>query len=137
MLFTPPLVSALTAGVLIILQMALMVAVVLARRNNRQSLGEGGSSELLRAIRRHGNLAENAGIFIAGFTLLELLGVERPRLELLCGVFVLGRISHAIGLSIKRTVNPWRIGGVAATVGVGIALAVWLIRKTLPQVVAG
>jgi uncharacterized membrane protein YecN with MAPEG domain len=136
MLFTLPVVSALTAGVLIILQMALMMAVVLARRNNRQSLGDGGSSELLRAIRRHGNLAENAGVFIAGFTLLELLGVGRPRLEILCGIFVLGRISHAIGLTLHRTVNPLRIGGVAATVGVGIALAVWLIRMALPQVLS-
>ena len=133
MMFTPPVVSALTAGVLIILQMALMLSVALARRNNRQSLGEGGNSELLRAIRRHGNLAENAGIFIAGFTLLELLGVDRLRLEILCGAFVLGRISHVIGLSMKRTVNPYRFGGVVITVAVGLAMGVWLIRKTLPH----
>jgi uncharacterized membrane protein YecN with MAPEG domain len=136
MTFTPPVVSALTAGVLMILQMALMMSVVVARRDNRQSLGDGGSNELLRAIRRHGNLAENTGIFMAGFVLLELLGAGRPRLEVLCGAFVLGRISHVIGLSLERTVNPFRVGGVAATVAVGLASAIWLIRKALPQVMS-
>jgi uncharacterized protein len=135
-MFTPPIVSALTAGVLIILQMALMLSVALARQNNRQSLGDGGSSELLRAIRRHGNLAENAGIFIAGFTLLELMGAGRLRLEILCGAFVLGRISHVIGLSIKRTVNPYRFGGVVVTVAVGLALGAWLIKKALPYAIS-
>jgi uncharacterized membrane protein YecN with MAPEG domain len=125
-------VSAFTAGVLIVLQMALLLSVVVTRRHRRQSLGDGGDSDLLRAIRRHGNLAENAGIFIAGFTLLELLGVGRLRLEVICGAFVLGRVSHAIGLSRKHTVNPFRIGGVFVTVAVGLTLGVWLIRKTLP-----
>ena len=136
MIATLPVVSALTAGVLVILQMVLMVGVVFARRNSRQSLGDGGNSELLRAVRRHGNLAENAGILLAGFTLLELLGAGRLRLEFLCGAFVLGRISHVIGLSIKRTVNPLRVGGVVVTAAVGLALGVWLIKKALPYVIA-
>jgi uncharacterized membrane protein YecN with MAPEG domain len=134
MTFTPPVVSALTAGVLIILQMALMVSVVSGRRNNRQSLGDGGHNELLRAIRRHGNLAENAGIFIAGFALLELLNGGRLVLEVMCSAFVLGRISHVIGLSLKQTVNAFRVAGVATTIAVGLALGVRLILTALPHV---
>jgi uncharacterized membrane protein YecN with MAPEG domain len=75
--FTPPIVSALAAGILIIMQMALMTAVILSRRRNQQSLGDGGHKSLLRAIRRHGNFAENAAVFIAGFALLEVLGGDR------------------------------------------------------------
>jgi uncharacterized membrane protein YecN with MAPEG domain len=124
---TLPVVSAVTAGILIIMQMILMVAVVRARIGNRQSLGDGGHADLERAIRRHGNFAENAAIFIAGFTLLELLGASRLSLTIMCAVFVLGRISHIVGLSLPTSVNAFRRLGIVATVLVGSALGVRLI----------
>jgi hypothetical protein len=124
---SPPVVSALTAGILIITQMALLYAVVRARRSNRQSLGDAGKGELLRAIRRHGNFAENAAIFITGFALLELMGVGRIGLAVLCGAFVLARIPHLVGLSMKNTVNPLRIGGTVVTTFVGVTLGIRLI----------
>ena len=125
---TPPLISALTAGILIVMQMALALTVALARRRNRQSLGDGGNKDVLQAARRHGNLAENAALFIAGFTLMELLGGDRVELEILCAVFVLARISHAIGLSMQNTVNRFRIIGITATIAVGVALGLTLVR---------
>jgi len=125
---TPPLISALTAGILIVMQMALALTVALARRRNRQSLGDGGNKDVLQAARRHGNLAENAALFIAGFTLMELLGGDRVELEILCAVFVLARVSHAVGLSLQNTVNPFRIIGITATIAVGIALGLSLVR---------
>ena len=100
---SPPVVAALTAGILIIIQMALLYAVVRARRSNRQSLGDGGKGELLRAIRRHGNFAENAAIFVAGFALLELMGASRSEVAVLCAVFVAARVAHVVGLSMKNT----------------------------------
>ena len=127
-----PIVSAVTAGILILLQILLMALTVLARRRNRQSLGDGGNPEMLRAMRRHGNLAENAALFIAGFTLLEMLGAPRAPFEIMCAVFVLGRISHAIGLSLKNAVNPLRVLGVFATIGVGLTLGVRLLMLALP-----
>jgi uncharacterized membrane protein YecN with MAPEG domain len=130
--FILPVVSAFTAGILILMQVALMAAVVLARRRNRQSLGDGSNPALLRAIRRHGNFAENAAIFIAGFTLLEMLGASQANLAILCALFVVGRISHALGLSLQNTVNPLRVGGVVLTVGVGLTLGVRLIQLALP-----
>src|ERR1700722_20576335 len=93
-----------------------------------KSLGDGGNQQVLQAIRRHGNLAENAAIFIAGFTLMEMLGGSRIELQILCAVFVLARISHAVGLSMQNTVNPFRIVGIIATLAVGVALGVSLIR---------
>jgi uncharacterized membrane protein YecN with MAPEG domain len=128
---TPPTLSALTAGVLVILQMALMLTVVLARRRNRQSIGDGGNPELLAAIRRHGNFAENAAIFVAGFTLLEVLGGNRTVIATMCAAFVVGRISHVVGLSMKKTLNPNRIAGVVITASVGFALGIGLIRIAL------
>jgi uncharacterized membrane protein YecN with MAPEG domain len=131
---TPPILSALTAGILVILQMALLVLVVLARRNNRQSLGDGGKPGLVSAIRRHGNFAENAAIFIAGFALLEMLGGSRNVIATLCVAFVVGRLSHALGLSMPNTSNPFRVGGVVITIVVGLALGWRLIQIALPLI---
>lgn len=128
-----PVVSAFTAGILIIMQVLLMLGVVVARRRNRQSLGDGGHPELISAMRRHGNLAENAALFIAGFTLFELIGGNRTALIIMCAAFVLARISHAVGLSLKKTSNPFRTGGVAVTVIVGIALGARLMLTALPH----
>jgi uncharacterized membrane protein YecN with MAPEG domain len=131
--FTPPIVSALTAGILIAMQMALMVGVILARRRNRQSLGDGGKQNVLQAVRRHGNFAENAALFVAGFALLEMMGGNRASLEILCVVFVLGRISHAIGLSMANALNWFRFAGIGATIVAGVSLGVRLVQIALVQ----
>jgi uncharacterized protein len=127
-----PVISALTAGILIVIQMVLMIGVVLSRRKNRQSLSDGGQPDLMKAVRRHGNFAENAAIFVAGFTLLELMGASRTELEIMSAIFVAGRLSHAIGLSLPRSVNTLRTLGVTSTFLVGIALGVRLISVALP-----
>jgi uncharacterized membrane protein YecN with MAPEG domain len=133
MSFTPPIVSAFTAGLIILMQMALALSVVLTRRRARQSIGDGGDQQLLLAIRRHGNFAENAAIFIACFTLLEIMGRGGSWLAILCAGFVLGRIGHIIGLSMKQTVNPFRISGITLTIAVGIALGVRLMLVAVPH----
>ena len=136
MTLTPPIVSALTAGILIIAQIGLMFSVISARRRNRQSLGDGGHHELLVAIRRHGNFAENAAIFVVGFAILELMGGGRAGVAVLCAGFVLGRISHAIGLSMKAAVNPYRAGGVILTAVVGLALGARLVLVALANLLS-
>jgi uncharacterized membrane protein YecN with MAPEG domain len=130
---TMPVVSAATAGVLIIFQMLLFLTVALSRQSNRQSLGDGGHEILNRKIRRHGNLAENAALFIAGFTLFEIMGGDRLQLEIMCAVFVACRLLHALGLSLKATTNILRFVGALGTVVVGVALGVGLIRIALPH----
>ena len=123
---TLPVVSAITAGVLIIGQMGLLLTVALRRRAARQSLGEGDAS-LQRLVRRHGNFAENAAIFVASLTLLEMLGAQRLFVFGLAALFILGRLLHAVGLSMQQTVNVWRIAGVFASVATCIALGVKLV----------
>jgi hypothetical protein len=126
-----PAIAALTAGILIILQMALMITVIPLRRKNRQSLSDGGHPDLLQAIRRHGNFAENAAIFVTGLALLELMGADRLGIEIMSAIFILGRVSHAIGLTMQPTVNIFRVLGTASTVLVGVALGVRLVSIAL------
>jgi uncharacterized membrane protein YecN with MAPEG domain len=122
-----PAVSATTAGLLLLIQMGLMYAAARQRQVAKQPIGDIGDPTLLRAVRRHGNFAENAAIFIVCVALLEMLGGGRLWVEALCAGFLIGRIAHAIGLSMENTVNPFRIGGVIITVAVGIALGIRLV----------
>lgn len=131
-MITPPIVTAIAAGLLILLQSALSFAVTLVRRRVRQSLGDGGNPELLAAVRRHGNLAENAALFIASLALLEMLGAQRWFVEVLAGLFILARLAHAAGMSLKPPLNPLRVGGVIATIGVFVVLAVRLLTLAIP-----
>src|SRR5215472_10460877 len=128
-----PTVSALAAGVLIVGQTGLALAVVGARRRAGQSLGEGGDPALLRAIRRHGNYAENAAIFVVCLALLEMLGAARWFVAALAVLFIVGRVLHAIGLSRPATSNPWRAAGALATALAGFGVGVRLVLLAASQ----
>lgn len=128
-----PIVSAVTAGILIIMQMVLVLFVSFVRRRDKQSLGDGGNADLLRAARRHGNFTENAAIFVAALTLFELIGGGRQMTEIYAGIFIVGRLAHAVGLSMKNTTNILRVLGTVVTVGVCIVLGVRLVMMGLPM----
>jgi hypothetical protein len=51
----------------------------------------------------------------------------------MCAVFVLGRLSHAVGLSMKKTVNTYRFVGTVLTVAVGLSLGVRLAFVAIPH----
>lgn len=133
----PPIISALTAGILIILQTAFMFAAANQRRQHGPSIGEAQDANALRASRRHGNLAENAAIFVASVALLEMLGGGKLWVEVLCGLFLLARLSHGFGLSMQNTTNAFRVGGVILTAICGIALGIRLIWVAAPLVIHG
>jgi uncharacterized membrane protein YecN with MAPEG domain len=130
----PPVISALTAGVLISLQTAFMLAAINQRRQHGPSVGEARELNAIRAIRRHGNLAENAGIFIASVSLLELLGAGRLWVGALCGLFVLARLLHGFGLSLKNPTNAFRVVGVVLTVFAGLGTGIRLLLLAAPLV---
>jgi uncharacterized protein len=132
MTIVPPVISAFTAGILILLQTALVFAAVNQRRQHGPSVGEPTNPDVTRAIRRHGNLAENAAIFIACIALLEMLGGGRVWVEVLCAAFVAARLLHAFGLSLKNTTNAFRVVGVILTVVVGLTLGVRLVLVAAP-----
>ena len=137
MALVPPVVSALTAGILILLQSALVFAAANQRRLHGPSVGEPADLNVTRAVRRHGNLAENAAIFIACATLLEMLGGGQLWVEILCAAFVAARLLHAFGLSMKNTVNAFRVVGIILTVIVGLTLGGRLIVVAVRLLAAG
>jgi len=133
---TLPLISAATAGVLILLQSILMLAAGTKRVKHKQLLGDGGQDDLLRAVRRHGNLAENAAIFVISLALLEMIGADGQFVSGLAVVFVAARLSHAIGLSFANTRNVWRVMGASVTALCGLAVGGLLVWHVWPIVFA-
>ena len=131
-----PLITALAAAVLILLQIALMMNTGMARGKAGVGLGDGGNEELLRKIRMHGNLAENAPIFLITFAFLEVLGTGQITMTALAGIFILGRFSHAIGLSQTAGGSPFRAVGALTTLGSGVASGGLLLWTLWPQLMA-
>lgn len=117
-----PAMAAATGGVLLVLQMGLGLAVSGARGRAGVWIGAGGNAALERGTRRHANLAENAGLVLAGLTLLELSGRWPALLSVLCPTFIVLRVCHAAGLSRADTNNPLRLIGGAGTYLLGLVL---------------
>jgi uncharacterized membrane protein YecN with MAPEG domain len=119
---TFPFITTLTAGLILILQMLLAFTVSGSRGQTDTWVGDGGKQTLLRTMRRHGNLAENSAIFIAGLTLLELSKFNNLLLIGLCSAFVAARFFHAAGLSRENTNNGFRLMGGIGTYLSGLVL---------------
>ena len=133
---TTPIIAAVAGAILIILQAILMILVGAHRIRNRVNLGTGDDPALERKIRRHGNLAENAALFIAVLALAEMTVVPNDVVRIIALVFIVGRIFHAIALSTvagsqgaeKGKIFPiFRAIGAFSTFGSFLALGGYLL----------
>jgi len=91
--------AALYVGVNILILFLLSFRVVGGRLRTRVSLGSGGDPDLEVRIRAHGNAAEYIPASMLGLVVLALLAVPVWAIHALGGVFTLGRLLHAVGLS--------------------------------------
>ena len=96
---TLPLISAAIAAILIVLQQVLMITVGMHRAKVQIGVGVGDDINLERKMRRHGNLAENAGLFVATLALAEICGVSKPVVLGFGVFFVFARLSHVVGFA--------------------------------------
>jgi len=129
-----PTITAATAVVLAVLQMLLMLHAARGRGRFRTGLGDGGNPALLQRIRMHGNLAENAPLFLILLWLTEASGQWAALVPWFALAFVVARLAHALGLSISSGVTAFRFVGVMGTLlgvlGLAVLLAITLSRDT-------
>lgn len=127
-----PQITALTTGAPACLQMVLQFMTSMARARHKQGLGDGGHRDLEIAIRRHGNLVENAAILLIVLLLAEIGGLSRQMLMVFAVLTVTARIFHAIGLTISPDrPHPIRFFGAMATIALGLAGGAWLIWRAM------
>lgn len=137
-----PIYTAWLAAFLVVFQVVLMFRVG-ATRAKGLAIGIGDDRDLERKVRRHGNLAENSGLFVAAIGLLELIAGQTTYVLVIAAGFAIARILHAAGFSSLAgshgdgeggTMNPFilmRGFGAMGTIAVAFACAGFLIANLI------
>lgn len=114
-------------GLIIILMFVLKGNVGRVRVAEKVSLGDGGSDRMLRAIRAQGNAIEDVPIVLVGWLALAALSAPVWLIHILGIAFILGRILHAMGISLVKGLEWGRSAGTFLTALVMLATAVGCI----------
>jgi len=126
MLTITPIYAALN----IMLAVVLTYLVVHHRIQNQVALGDGGHTELGRAIRAHGNLSENAPFALLLLALVEWNGLPGWQLHALGGAFTLARLAHAYGV-LTTSMAPRSMGALLTTIILTVLSALAVIQVLL------
>lgn len=132
-----PYVAAFVGAFLIIMQQVFMMITGTHRGKVAIGVGFGDDNELERKIRRHGNLAENAAIFLVVLGFAEILSGGSMVTTIIGVVFLVSRIAHATAFSSlagshgqensARIYVLCRLFGALGTGLSGIVLGVYLL----------
>ena len=123
--------AALYTGVLIMLAIVLQVRVIRHRGSKKIGIGDGQDKDLARAIRVHGNYVENVPFALAGLVMLALIGAPAIVIHGVGLLMIVGRITHAIGLSQSAGTSLGRVAGMLMTFAALIITAVTLIVRAI------
>lgn len=115
-------ITLISASFLGLLLFYLSYNVAKNRGRAKVSVGDGGDTELLHAIRAHANLTEYAPMGLILIGLLEYRGVNPIFLIVLSAFFVLGRYMHGLTFGKFEGRNPFRFWGTVFT-GLSILIA--------------
>jgi uncharacterized membrane protein YecN with MAPEG domain len=110
----------LTAAILGLIYMVLTARVAAARIKGRVMLGDGAPassgqpSDLLKAIRAHGNFAEYVPLALILLAAVEAVHAPHILCLVLAAMLVLGRVLHPIGMALPAP-NFFRAAGAMLT----------------------
>lgn len=108
-------ITTITASLITVLYVGLALRVINFRRTGvGPSIGTNTDERFTRAVRAHGNLAEYAPLFLILLGLYELQSGNYYVLLCSASLFLLGRLSHAVGFGFLAT-GPWRTLGMVGT----------------------
>jgi hypothetical protein len=124
--------AALWVGLHLILLLVLSVLVVRQRRRHGVVLGDAAVPELTQAIRTFGNATEYVPAGLVALAVLAMVGALPMLVHLTGLVLLVGRVSHAIGLSRSGGASILRSAGVILTWLAYIVGAVTLIFYAIP-----
>jgi uncharacterized protein len=122
-----PIITALYAGILGLMAVAIASIPGLMRTKLNISVGDGGNAALLLGMRRHGNFAEWVPLALILIALLELNGVPKLAVHGFGIVLVVSRALHAYGLEAHTTKGICRGLGAGGTALLVAAASIYLI----------
>jgi uncharacterized membrane protein YecN with MAPEG domain len=108
-------ITALYAGILALLFLALSARVVQMRGKGMPSLGDGGNNDLLRRIRGHANFAEYVPMLLVMLAILESGGLPSTWVHALGATLVIARVLHGYALSFTASFKFGRFWGTLLT----------------------
>lgn len=117
----------LYAALLAIFFAGLSVRTLLLRRRLHIALGDAGNATLLRAIRAHSNFAEHVPICLILLATMERQGASVWSLHVLGTMLILGRVSHAFGVSQLNENFRFHVTGMVLTLSVILVAACVLL----------
>jgi uncharacterized membrane protein YecN with MAPEG domain len=126
----PVPITAVVAGLLGLMFLALELPIGLLRTRTNVSLGDGGNPDLTVAIRRHANFVEHVPLALLLMALLELNGASHALLYVLGTALLLARLMHPFGLDVHVMRRPPRGLGAATTslvILVASAALIWRV----------
>ncbi|SNY49665.1 hypothetical protein SAMN06297280_1496 [Arsukibacterium tuosuense] len=115
--------TALYAGILAILFIVLSFRVIAKRNQYKVALGSDGQALLERAIRVHANFTEYVPFALLLMFLAEYSGLAPLYLHILGIALVIGRLSHAFGVSQQQEPLKFRVFGMILSMLVILAAA--------------
>ena len=121
------LVTPIYAAILGLGFVALSFLTLRLRRNNKIALGDGGNRQLLRAIRVHSNFAEYVPLALLLLYMAETNGAPLYLMHFM-GIFLLiGRVSHAWGVSQENENFKFRVYGMIGTFNALIVSSLYIL----------
>jgi uncharacterized membrane protein YecN with MAPEG domain len=119
------------AGLLALIFVALSVRTLNLRRRLQVAVGDRGNEVLLRAMRVHANFAEYVPLALLLLFFAETGGARPMFIHLGGAALVVGRLSHAWGVSHVQENYRFRVAGVALTLAVIISCSLRLLAGAL------
>lgn len=123
-----PRITVLYTALLIALYLVLTFRVMAVRFPKRVMIGTGGDPRLERAARVHANFAEYVPIFLVALLGAELCGTPAWALHACGAAMLVGRASHAAGVSRDPDILALRGLGMLLTISALIAMPAFALR---------
>jgi uncharacterized protein len=115
------------AALLAFLFVGLSVRTLKLRRSLKIGLGDAGNAQMLRAMRVHSNFAEYVPLALIMIHFVEMQAAPALLVHALGLGLLLGRLSHAWGVSQTKENYNFRVAGMAMTFTALLASAGYLL----------
>jgi uncharacterized protein len=120
-------IPAIYAAILALMFVGLSIRTLGMRRRLKIAIGDAGNPEMLRAMRVHSNFAEYVPLGLLLILLAAGSGADPMLVHFLGLTLLVGRISHAYGVSQSRENYRFRVAGMALTFTSLITSALYLL----------
>lgn len=119
------------AALLALFFVGLSIRTLRLRRTLQIAVGDSGNEMMLRAMRVHSNFAEYVPLSLLLIFLVEMNGANALLVHALCIGLLLGRLSHAHGVSRINENFAYRVFGMALTFTALIVSALYLLIASI------